>query len=122
MRICSFDGCQQSVEPVREKGAKSERFVNPDSKLATYYFPLVDDPDNSLCYYHSKLAQGLLCPSDVGAREPAAVEWGRARLARMEAHAKLDHDTSATNPKRPTRIERMLAKNKARRANPFDSD
>lgn len=114
MKKCQIFGCDQLVEPVRMKGAKSERFVNPDTKQPTYYFPTTDDPENNLCPYHTKCAQGLLRPIVVAKDYPP--EWHRAHVAHLAAQGRINHDEAADpRCRNGSKIDRRLAEAKARR-------
>ena len=118
MKKCQILGCDQNVEPIRAKGAKSERFVSK-SGLATYYYPLTDDPENNLCPYHTKCAQGLLAPILLADDYPRA--WHHARLDYLAAQGRINHDEAADPTcRRPSKIDQRLAQAKALRASAND--
>jgi len=62
MTYCKVLNCQQLVMPLTDKGTPSVRhkFKNgPNSTGVTWAHPSVPDP-SQLCYYHKKVAQGLI--------------------------------------------------------------
>lgn len=119
MKKCQIFGCDQNVEPIRAKGAKSEPFTNKKSGLVTFYFPLVDDPENNLCPYHTKCAQGLLSPILLADDYPRA--WHHARLDYLAAQGRINHDEAADPTcRRPSKIDQRLAQAKALRASAND--